>query len=220
MQILLVEDDLSLASGLQQALKKEGLIVNHVTKGKEAIHTVQTFSPDILILDLGLPDIDGLDVIKALRSKDLSIPILVLTARSSVADKVSGLDLGADDYLAKPFELSELLARIRVLERRISTSNVSNTIIIGAVSLDTSSMQVKFNEQETLLARSEYMLLKVLMQNAGRVQTRDSLESTLHSWGDEVSSNSLEVHIHHLRKKIGSDFIKTIRGVGYTVNKI
>lgn len=220
MQILLVEDDLSLASGLQQALKKEGLIVNHVTKGKEAIHTVQTFSPDILILDLGLPDIDGLDVIKALRSKDLSIPILVLTARSSVADKVSGLDLGADDYLAKPFELSELLARIRVLERRISTSNVSNTIIIGAVSLDTSSMQVKFNEQETLLARSEYMLLKVLMQNAGRVQTRDSLESTLHSWGDEVSSNSLEVHIHHLRKKIGSEFIKTIRGVGYTVNKI
>lgn len=219
MQILLVEDDLSLANGLQQALNKEGLIVNHVTRGKEAIHTVKTLSPDILILDLGLPDMDGLDVIKALRKQKLLIPILVLTARSSVADKVSGLDLGADDYLAKPFELSELLARIRVLERRISTSSVSNIITIGTVSLDTGSMQVKINDQETLLAKTEYMLLKVLMQNAGRVQTRDSLESTLHSWGDEVSSNSLEVHIHHLRKKIGAEFIKTIRGVGYTVNK-
>ncbi len=219
MQILLVEDDLSLATGLQQALKKEGLIVNHVTKGEEAIYTVKTLSPDILILDLGLPDMDGLDVIKALRKQNLSIPILVLTARSSVADKVSGLDLGADDYLAKPFELSELLARIRVLERRISTSSVSNVITIDTVSLDTGSMQVKINDQETLLAKTEYMLLKALMQNAGRVQTRDSLESTLHSWGDEISSNALEVHIHHLRKKIGADFIKTIRGVGYTVNK-
>lgn len=219
MQILLVEDDLSLANGLQQALNKEGLMVNHVTRGKEAIHTVKTLSPDILILDLGLPDMDGLDVIKALRKQNLLIPILVLTARSSVADKVSGLDLGADDYLAKPFELSELLARIRVLERRISTSSVSNIITIGTVSLDTGSMQVKINDQETLLAKTEYMLLKALMQNAGRVQTRDSLESTLHSWGDEISSNALEVHIHHLRKKIGAEFIKTIRGVGYTVNK-
>lgn len=219
MQILLVEDDLSLANGLQQALNKEGLMVNHVTRGKEAIHTVKTLSPDILILDLGLPDMDGLDVIKALRKQKLLIPILVLTARSSVADKVSGLDLGADDYLAKPFELSELLARIRVLERRISTSSVSNIITIGTVSLDTGSMQVKINDQETLLAKTEYMLLKALMQNAGRVQTRDSLESTLHSWGDEISSNALEVHIHHLRKKIGAEFIKTIRGVGYTVNK-
>ena len=219
MQILLVEDDLSLANGLQQALNNEGLIVNHVSKGNDAIQAVTTSPPDIIILDLGLPDIDGLDVLKILRKDNISIPILVLTARNSVQDKVFGLDLGADDYLAKPFELTELLARIRVLERRISTTSVSNTIVIGAVSLDTSSMQLSVNGTEMLLAKSEYMLLKTLMQNAGRIQTRDSLESALHSWGDEVSSNSLEVHIHHLRKKVGSGFIKTIRGVGYTVSK-
>ncbi len=219
MQILLVEDDLSLAKGLQQALNKEGLIVNHVSKGKDAIYVVKNSPPDIMILDLGLPDIDGLVVLKSLRKDNINIPILVLTARSSVDDKVSGLDLGADDYLSKPFEMTELLARIRVLERRISTTGNSNTITIADVSLNTHSMELSINNKQTILAKSEYMLLKTLMQNAGRVQTRDGLESALHSWDEEVSSNSLEVHIHHLRKKIGSGFIKTIRGVGYTVSK-
>jgi len=219
MLILLVEDDLSLADGLQHALKQEGITVNHVVKGLEAIHVVQSFPPDIVILDLGLPDMDGLEVIAKLRKEKITIPILVLTARSSIEDKVSGLDSGADDYLAKPFDMSELLARIRVLERRISTTSISNDISIGPVSLDISNMQVKINDQETIFSKTEYMLLKALMQNAGRIQTRDNLESTLYSWGEEVSSNALEVHIHHLRKKIGSDFIKTVRGVGYTVNK-
>ena len=220
MQILLVEDDISLADGLQQALNREGITVNHVAKGKEAIYVVETFPPDIVLLDLGLPDMDGLEVIKALRRKKLTTPILILTARSSVEDTVSGLDCGADDYLAKPFEIPELLARIRVLERRISTTAESNEIMIGSVSLDTRSMKVRINDQETILSKSEYMLLKALMQNAGRVQTRDNLESQLYSWGEEVSSNTLEVHIHHLRKKVGNEFIKTIRGVGYTVNKV
>ena len=220
MQILLVEDDISLADGLQQALNREGITVNHVAKGKEAIYVVETFPPDIVLLDLGLPDMDGLEVIKALRRKKVTTPILILTARSSVEDTVSGLDCGADDYLAKPFEIPELLARIRVLERRISTTAESNEIIIGSVSLDIRSMKVKINDQETILSKSEYMLLKALMQNAGRVQTRDNLESQLYSWGEEVSSNTLEVHIHHIRKKVGNDFIKTIRGVGYTVNKV
>lgn len=220
MQLLLVEDDMSLANGLQHALTLEGVVVNHVAKGKEAIHVVECFPPDIVILDLGLPDIDGLTVISHLRGNKITIPILILTARDSVEDTVSGLDIGADDYLAKPFEIPELLARIRVLERRISTTTQSNDICIGAVTLDTSSMQVKTADQETLLSKSEYMLLKTLMQNAGRIQTRNTLESQLYSWGEEVSSNALEVHIHHLRKKIGIEFIKTIRGVGYTVNKI
>jgi len=219
MQILLVEDDLSLAKGLQQALNKEGLIVNHISKGKDAIYVVKNSPPDIMILDLGLPDIDGLEVLKTLRKENITLPILVLTARSSVDDKVSGLDLGADDYLSKPFEMTELLARIRVLERRISTTGNSNTITIADVSLNTHSMELCINNKQTILAKSEYMLLKTLMQNAGRVQTRDGLESALHSWDEEVSSNALEVHIHHLRKKIGSEFIKTIRGVGYTVSK-
>lgn len=219
MQILLVEDDHLLADGLQQALKQEGITVNHVHKGQEAIHIIKDFPPDIVILDLGLPDIDGLKVLAHLRKEKITLPILVLTARSSLQDKVSGLDSGADDYLAKPFEMPELLARIRVLERRISTSNSSNTITIGSVSLDTMNMQVKINEQDIILSKSEYMLLKALMQNAGRIETRENLQSKLHSWNEEVSSNALEVHIHYLRKKIGPDFIKTVHGVGYRVNK-
>ena len=218
MQILLVEDDLLLADGPKYALKHDGIIVNHVSKGKEAIHVISDFPPDIVILDLGLPDMDGLDVLAQLRKNKVTIPILVLTARGCVEDKVSGLDAGADDYLAKPFDMTELLARIRVLERRISTTTSSNEIKIGPVSLDTKNMQVILDGNSIVLSKTEYMLLKVLMQNAGRIQTRDNLESRLYSWGEEISSNVLEVHIHHLRKKIGSEFIKTIRGVGYTVN--
>ncbi len=219
MQILLVEDDLSLANGLELALTQEGMTVNHVTKGNEAIHVVESFPPDIVILDLGLPDMDGLEVIVALRKEKNTVPILVLTARGAIEDKVTGLDCGADDYLAKPFDMTELLARIRVLERRISTSTTSNTINIARVSLETKERWVSYDDQEVSLSKTEFMLLKTLMQNAGRVQTRDSLESQLYSWGEEVNSNALEVHIHHLRKKLSSDFIKTIRGVGYTVNK-
>ncbi len=219
MQILLVEDDLSLADGLQQALKLEGITVNHVARGGEALHVAQSFPPDIMILDLGLPDMDGLEVVSRLRKEHITLPILILTARSSVEDKVSGLDVGADDYLAKPFEMQELLARIRVLERRISTTTASNDIVVGNVSLDPKAMQVKVDSKDIVLSKSEYMLLKALMQNAGRILTRDNLESQLYSWGEEVSSNTLEVHIHHLRKKIAADFIKTVRGVGYTVNK-
>ncbi len=219
MQILLVEDDLSLANGLELALTQEGITVNHVTKGNEAIHIVESFPPDIVILDLGLPDMDGLEVIVALRKEKNTVPILVLTARGAIEDKVTGLDCGADDYLAKPFDMTELLARIRVLERRISTSTTSNTINIARVSLETKERWVSYDDQEVSLSKTEFMLLKTLMQNAGRVQTRDSLESQLYSWGEEVNSNALEVHIHHLRKKLSSDFIKTIRGVGYTVNK-
>lgn len=219
MQILLVEDDLSLADGLQQALKQEGITINHVARGQEALHVVKSFPPDIMILDLGLPDMDGLEVVSILRKEKMTLPILILTARGSVNDKVSGLDVGADDYLAKPFEMPELLARIRVLERRISTTTASNDIVVGNVSLDPKGMQVKVDSKDIILSKSEYMLLKALIQNAGRILTRDNLESQLYSWGEEVSSNTLEVHIHHLRKKIGSDFIKTVRGVGYTVNK-
>jgi len=217
MKILLVEDNLSLAEGLQQALKREGFVVNHVTSGKQAIHVVETDPPDIILLDLGLPDMDGLDVVTQLRKSKNATQIMLLTARDSLQDKVTGLDQGADDYLAKPFEMPELLARLRVLERRMSTS-VSNTISIQDICLETNSLDVSLNDKAIDLSRREYMLLKVLMQNAGRIMTRDSLESQLYSWGDEISSNAVEVHIHHLRKKLPSGFIKTIRGVGYKVD--
>tara|TARA_R110002110_G_scaffold376446_1_gene586300 strand:- start:52124 stop:52789 length:666 start_codon:yes stop_codon:yes gene_type:complete len=217
MQILLVEDDRPLAQGLQKALQNRGYTVNHVTEGKAALHVIKTERPDILVLDIGLPDISGLKILRQLRSKQDMLPVLLLTARDSIDDKVAGLDSGADDYLPKPFEMTELFARLRVLERRLSSVK-SSGITIGDVCLDTIEQLVTFKGQALELSRREYMLLKNLMENAGRVLTRETLETRLYNWGEEVSSNALEVHIHHLRKKIGDGFIKTIRGVGYKVN--
>lgn len=216
MLILLVEDDAPLSRALQQALQKQGYSVNAVERGKAALHVVQTDVPDIVILDLGLPDMDGLAVLKAIREKQVDLPVLLLTARASLDDRISGLDSGADDYLSKPFEMTELFARLRVLERRLSTAKTAE-ISVGEVVLDINRGEVRLRGEPLELSRREYMLLKSLMENAGRVQTRNTLESRLYSWGEEVASNALEVHIHHLRKKLGGQFITTIRGVGYKV---
>ena len=216
MQLLMVEDDIPLATGLKKALQAQGFAVNHVDTGKAALHVIGVEKPDMVILDLGLPDMDGLDVLRAIRRKHVQLPVLLLTARDSVEDTVAGLDCGADDYLAKPFDMVELLARLRVMERRMSRIQTT-AINLGNVSLDTVVQRVTLDGQEVELPRREYMLLKSLMENAGRVQTRAVLESRLYSWGEEVSSNALEVHVHHLRKKFGNDFIRTIRGVGYKV---
>lgn len=218
MQILLVEDDRSLAAGLCKALRGEGFVTNHVTEGKAALHVVQTAPPDIVVLDLGLPDMDGLDVLKAIRRRGLTIPVLILTARSSVDARVIGLDEGADDYLPKPFETPELIARLRVIGRRLGTAGTSQ-IVVGKVTMDTIARSVSVDGQVVAVPRREYTVLEALMENAGRVQTREQLESKLYAWGEEVSSNAIEVHIHHLRKKLGNDFIKTVRGVGYTIRK-
>lgn len=219
MQLLLVEDDKPLAASLRQALQKSGYAVNHVDRGESALTAIRTERPDIVVLDIGLPDVDGISVLKQLRKTDAELPVLLLTARDSVEDKVAGLDSGADDYLAKPFEMTELLARLRVLERRLASIKTSE-ISVGEIVLDTLKQSVMLADEPLELARREYMLLKTLLENAGRVQTRAVLEQRLYSWGEEVSSNALEVHIHHLRKKLGNDFIKTIRGVGYKVDKL
>jgi len=216
MLILLVEDDLSLARALEVALGKQGYIVNTVGTGKAALHTIDTDSPDLVILDLGLPDIDGLTVLTQARSRHVDLPILLLTARAGLEDKVAGLDSGADDYLAKPFEINELFARLRVMERRLTTARTAE-ITVGHVTLDINRNAVFADGEELDLSRREFMLLKSLMESAGRVQTRNALESRLYGWGEEVTSNALEVHVHHLRKKLGADFIKTVRGVGYKV---
>jgi len=218
MQILLVEDDQSLADGLCKALRNEGFVTNHVDEGKAALHVVEVEPPDIVVLDLGLPDMDGLDVLKKIRGHGSAIPVLILTARSSIDSRVSGLDLGADDYLPKPFEIPELVARLRVIERRLSTSN-DNSIHVANVSLDTASQQVCRDGEPVELPRREYMLLKSLMENVGKVQTRQQLEARLYAWGEEATSNALEVHIHHLRRKLGNELIKTVRGVGYTIRR-
>ncbi len=216
MQILVIEDDLALAEALTESLRYKGFTVNHLAQAKLAINSIKTELPDIVILDLGLPDMDGTEVLKAIRQQSTDLPVLILTARASIEDKVMGLDLGADDYLAKPFEVDELLARLRVFERRASTSKHAG-LIIGFVTLDSVSHHVDVDGSTVDLSRREFMVLKALMENAGRVQTRDSLESKLYSWGEEVASNTIEVHIHHLRKKLPDNFIQTLRGIGYIV---
>lgn len=216
MRILLVEDDLSLATGLKDALGREGFVVNHVATGQMALAAVRAEVPDMLVLDLGLPDMDGLQVLASIRQRDEHVPVMVLTARSGLDDKIAGLDSGADDYLAKPFNVEELAARLRVFERRLSTA-VTSIVAIGEVELDTAAHSVRVAGELVELPRREYMLLKILMESAGKVLTRESLDARLYSWGEEVASNTLEVHIHHLRKKMPDKLIKTVRGIGYTV---
>jgi len=161
---------------------------------------------------------DGLDVLRQIRKLDSQLPVLILTARDSIEDKVKGLDLGADDYLCKPFEIEELEARLRVLERRLGTAS-SSKIECGDISLDTVSREVRQAGRQVDLSRREYTLMKSLLLNVGKVLTRNSVEDKLYSWGEEVASNAIEVHIQHLRKKLGAELINTVRGVGYTIEK-
>ncbi|WP_448211003.1 response regulator [Colwellia sp. MEBiC06753] len=218
MRILLVEDDIPLAEGLKQSLHNESYAVDWVDKGQTAIDSVRTGEADLLILDLGLPDIDGLEVLKKVKQLKKELPVLILTARDGVDSKVSGLDLGAEDYLAKPFDIAELLARLRVIERRLGTSQ-SAIISCGNVQLDSKARLVSVDGNVVEISRREYMIVKSLMENAGRIQSKTQLENKLYEWGEEVSSNTIEVHVHNIRKKLPKDFIKTVRGVGYIVGK-
>ncbi len=219
MHILLIEDDSNLATGLEQSLSQSGFVVNSVTSGKAGIHSINSETPDMVILDIGLPDMTGLELMKKIRPDFPELPVIMLTARDTMLDKVEGLDAGADDYLTKPFDVPELIARLRVIERRLSTTH-SSDIVIGDVCLDTLASQVRVENEVLQLSRREYMLLKALMENAGKVLSKEQLETKLYHWGEEVSSNTIEVHIHNLRKKLKKDFIRNIRGIGYTINKL
>ena len=223
MRILLVEDDMPLATALQKSLQIQGFVVNHVNQGRLALNALSTSDQDMVILDLGLPDIDGLDILKKLRDSKSTLPVIILTARDSIESKVKGLDYGADDYLAKPFEISELMARLRVIERRLGTAS-SALICIAEVKLDTFAHKVFVCDKETgketeiTFSKKEYMVLKALMENAGRILSREKIESKLYHWGEEVLSNAVEVHIHKLRKYLPEKFIQNVRGVGYIIN--
>lgn len=216
MRILLAEDDPLIADGVAQALRQSGMVVNQVFGGRDACAALKSDPPDILVLDLGLPDMDGFDVLKFSKAHAPATQVLVLTARDSTDAKVRGLDGGADDYLTKPFARAELLARVRVLERRLSNA-ASATIDVGPLRLDTKHQEASLAGETLVLARREYMLLKALVENAGVIQTRESLETRLYGWGEEIASNTIEVHIHHLRRKLPGGFIKTLRGIGYMV---
>lgn len=218
MRILLVEDEVGLGEGIRVALKPEGYTVDWVQDGASALHALSHEAFDLAILDLGLPRIDGLEVLTRLRAAANPVPVLVLTARDATEDRIAGLDAGADDYLVKPFDVDELKARLRALLRR-SFQRPQPILSHGEVRLDPVSQQVSYRGQAVALQRKEFLLLHELLAQPGRVLTRDKLQQALYGWGDEAESNTLEVHIHHLRRKLYPELIRTVRGVGYLVDK-
>ncbi|MDD2884115.1 MAG: response regulator transcription factor [Dechloromonas sp.] len=218
MRILLVEDDPQLGDGLTVGLRQAGFAVDWLHDGHAADLALQTEQFALLILDLGLPKVDGMDVLKRLRARGQTLPVLILTARDATGDKVGGLDAGADDYLVKPIDLDELAARARALTRR-SAGRAAPLLCHGEITLDPAAHRVSRGGQTVDLSSREFSLLQLLLENAGRVLSRSQLEQSMYGWGDEPDSNALEVHIHHLRKKLGSELIRTLRGVGYTITK-
>lgn len=215
----MVEDDELLSSGLLLALRRAHYTVEHVADGAAAVAALAHNAFDLVVLDLGLPTLDGTEVLKAARAAGNPVPVLILSARDSTRDRIAGLDLGADDYLVKPFELDELLARLRVLARRRSGRHV-NRLTLGPLALDLDSLSVRWRGAAVELQRLEFMLLKHLAEQPQRVFNRAQLEESLYGWGEGAESNTIDVHVHHLRRKLGPAVIKTIRGVGYRIGDL
>ena len=218
MRILLVEDDPQLGDGLTIGLRQAGFAVDWLKDGNSADQALQSETFDFVVLDLGLPRLSGMEVLSRARSRGQHMPILILTARDATGEKVAGLDAGADDYLVKPIDLDELTARIRALTRR-SAGRAEPLLIHGDLALDPAAHTLTQAGLLVELSSREFSLLQQLLENAGRVLTRTQLEQSIYGWRDEPDSNALEVHIHHLRKKLGSELIRTLRGVGYTIAK-
>lgn len=214
MRILLVEDDELLGDGLAAGLRHCGYNVDWLRDGETARTALATDDYAALVLDLGLPRLDGMAVLRGLRAEGNAIPVLILTARDTTWDKVGGLDSGADDYLVKPVDLDELAARLRALTRRGSGTRAP-LLKFRDVELDPAARRVRLLGQSVEISAKEFVILEVLMRNVGKVISRAQLESALYGWGEGVESNVVEVHIHHLRRKIGADLIRTVRGVGY-----
>jgi two-component system response regulator QseB len=218
MHLLLVEDDELLGDGLKHGLALSGYTVEWLKDGRSADAALKNESFDLVVLDIGLPEQSGLEVLKRLRKRKNDVPVLILTARDTVEDRITGLDSGADDYLVKPFDLDELCARLRAIHRRHS-GHSSPVIVHGDLTLDPAAHSVKLGDKILKISAHEFTLLHYLLSNAGRVIPRSRLEEILYGWNSAVESNSLEVFIHNLRKKIGKDFIRTIRGIGYMIEK-
>jgi len=214
MRVLLAEDDAMLGDGLRAGLRQLGFQVDWVRDGLAAERELRGGEYAAAVLDLGLPGKDGLAVLQALRTARIGTPVLVLTARDAVPDRIRGLDLGADDYVVKPVDLHELAARLRSLVRR-SHGLTQEVLQMGALSLEPGARRVLWRGETVAVSTREFDLLHALMRNAGRVMSREQLEQQMYSWGHEVESNTIEVHIHHLRRKLQADAIQTVRGVGY-----
>jgi len=215
-RLLLVEDDAMIGEAIRSGLKRDGFALDWVRDGDAADRVLRTEQFDLLLLDLGLPRKDGLQVLKSLRARGDMLPVLIITARDAVSDRVQGLDAGADDYLVKPFDLDELAARIRALLRRKSGRTVPEIEHLG-VTLNPATHRVTQHGREVALSPKEFALLQLLLERPGTILSRAQIEEKLYGWGEEVESNAVEVHIHGLRRKLGADFIVNVRGVGYRI---
>ncbi len=218
MRLLLIEDDKLLGNGIQVGLTQANYAVDWMQDGQMGENALKVEQYDALILDLALPKKTGLDILRDLRNQGNQIPVLILTARDSIADKITGLDGGADDYMIKPFDLDELTARLRALLRR-QTGRTSPCIEQGQLRLDPAAHTVTQAGKLIDLSHREFSVLQMLLENVGKVLSRTRLEDSLYSWDDLIESNAVEVHIHYLRKKLGKNLIRTIRGVGYIIPK-
>ncbi len=214
MHVLLTEDDDLIASGIVAGLNAQGLTVDRVASAADTQALLQVARFDVLVLDLSLPDEDGLRLLQRLRQQGVDLPVLVLTARDAVTDRVAGLQAGADDYLLKPFDLRELGARLHTLQRR-SAERCVNVIEHGRLSYDPSTRETWLDGRPVELSRREQALLQALLNNRGRILSGEQLKDSVYGFGDEVESNALNVHIHHLRRKLGNAIVQTVRGLGY-----
>jgi DNA-binding response OmpR family regulator len=218
MRVLLVEDDPMIGESVKTSLMRENCVVDWVLDGKLVETAVSTEHFDLVLLDLGLPGKSGLEVLQSLRQKKITIPVIVVTARDAVDDRIKGLDAGADDYVVKPFDMNELGARIRSILRR-SSGRAETNIDIAGIRLEPNSHQVWRDGTQVCLSGKEYAIVEALMLRPGTILSKAQLEERMYGWGDEVESNALEVHIHAIRRKLGSEFIKNVRGVGYFIPK-
>ena len=218
MRILLVEDDTMIGQAVQGLLRGDGYVVDWVQDGAQADSALRGHHYDLVLLDLGLPQLDGLQVLRQLRARRDATPVLVATARDAVRDRIAGLDAGADDYVVKPYDMDELLARIRALTRR-AAAHLESVYEHGAVVLNPRTHEASVNGQPVQLSGREWAVLQALLARPGSTLSRQQLEDKLYGWGDEVSSNAVEVYIHGLRKKLGSGAVLNERGVGYMVPK-
>jgi DNA-binding response OmpR family regulator len=217
MRILLVEDDPMIGESVADGLKAEGYAVDWVRDGKEAEVAISATPYSLVVLDLGLPRRDGIEVLKGIRERRIDVPVLVMTARDTVRDRIKGLDAGADDYLVKPFDLDELTARARALLRR-AAGRAEPTIERGPLRIDPAAREVTWNGEPVALSAREYALLAALAERQGAVLSRSQLEEKLYGWNEAVGSNAVEVHIHNVRKKLGEGVIRNVRGLGYTLS--
>jgi two-component system OmpR family response regulator/two-component system response regulator QseB len=214
MRVLVVEDDSMIGEAVVAGLAADGYAVDWVRDGRSAELSMGTHRYSLVLLDIGLPALGGIEVLTAIRARKDDVPVLIITARDTVADRITGLDAGADDYLVKPFDLHELGARLRALVRR-SRGEAAPKLRVSEIELDPAARCVSYRGQPVELSAREFVLLHELMLNAGRVLSREQLAQRLYSWGEEIESNAIEVHVHHLRRKLAPELLRTVRGVGY-----